>query len=70
MTDNMQNKAYKLRCSLPGHAKDVRSVTVGNFADLCIVSGSRDKTAKLWNPEGYLTRQFLFVTVLIDLYVS
>ncbi|KAK4035672.1 hypothetical protein OUZ56_027758 [Daphnia magna] len=43
---------YKLRCSMAGHSKDVRSVTVGELMEECVVSGSRDKTAKLWLPEG------------------
>lgn len=49
-----KNIPYKLRCSLPGHSKDVRCVTVGEIVEECIVSGSRDKTAKLWLPEGYV----------------
>ena len=49
----MNKMPYKLRCSMPGHSKDVRSVTVGDLMEECIVSGSRDKTAKLWLPEGY-----------------
>ena len=51
----MQNiqEPYKLRCTLPGHSKDVRCVAVGDFSfGSAIVSGSRDKTAKLWIPEG------------------
>lgn len=51
----MSHNLYKLRCSLPGHSKDVRCVTVGDLSgEQYIVSGSRDKTAKLWAPEGYL----------------
>lgn len=49
----MDSHSYKLRCTLPGHSKDVRCVTVGNLLNgECIISGSRDKTAKLWTPEG------------------
>lgn len=48
-----QIAAYKLRCTLLGHSKDVRCVTTGEFAgEECIVTGSRDRTAKLWFPEG------------------
>lgn len=36
---------YKLSCELTGHKLDVRSVTEGKGF---IVSGSRDKTAKVW----------------------
>lgn len=40
---------YKLSVELIGHSKDVRSVAVtGNF----IVSGSRDKTCKVWQHDG------------------
>lgn len=41
---------YKLSCELAGHSLDVRAVTEG--PDGAIVSGSRDKTAKIWKPEG------------------
>jgi phospholipase A-2-activating protein len=42
---------YKLACELQGHSLDVRSVA---FANNFIVSGSRDKTARLWESEdGY-----------------
>lgn len=36
---------YKLSCELVGHSLDVRTVAV---CDEFIVSGSRDKTAKIW----------------------
>ena len=44
---------YKLRCELLGHSKDVRSVTAAAEqieGGQIIVSGSRDKTTKLWKP--------------------
>lgn len=44
---------YKLSCELLGHSMDVRSVAAGaNLPEggQKIVSGSRDKTTKLWNP--------------------
>lgn len=41
---------YKLSCELHGHSLDVRSVATS--ASGSIVSGSRDKTAKLWNADG------------------
>jgi phospholipase A-2-activating protein len=41
---------YKLRCVLSGHSLDVRSVAVTHEGD--IVSGSRDKSAKIWKPNG------------------
>lgn len=41
---------YKLSCELAGHSLDVRSVTEGPEAT--IISGSRDKTAKIWKAEG------------------
>lgn len=41
---------YKLSTELVGHSLDVRCVTA---ADNYIVSGSRDKTAKIWEYNGY-----------------
>ncbi|KAF5295352.1 hypothetical protein FQR65_LT01542 [Abscondita terminalis] len=50
------SKPFKLRASLHGHSLDVRSVAV--TLKNGIVSGSRDKTAKLWIPNelsnGYI----------------
>ncbi|KAJ6649170.1 Phospholipase A-2-activating protein [Pseudolycoriella hygida] len=40
---------YKLSCELFGHSLDVRAVAEGIN---CIISASRDKTAKIWNAEG------------------
>lgn len=41
---------YKLSCELYGHSMDVRSVAAGwgTAEDQIIISGSRDKTVKLW----------------------
>lgn len=36
---------FKLSTELLGHSLDVRAVVTAND---CIVSGSRDKTAKIW----------------------
>lgn len=41
---------YRLSGELLGHSLDVRSVAV---ADSFIVSGSRDKTAKIWERHEY-----------------
>jgi len=41
---------YKLSCVLSGHSLDVRSVAVTHEGG--IVSGSRDKCAKIWKPNG------------------
>lgn len=41
--------SYKLSCELIGHSLDVRSVTEGNGY---LISGSRDKTVKVWSQEG------------------
>lgn len=41
---------YKLSTVLHGHSLDVRSVAATK--DDCILSASRDRTAKLWHPEG------------------
>lgn len=36
---------FKLSAELSGHSLDVRSVA---YANNCIVSGSRDKSARIW----------------------
>lgn len=41
---------YKLSYELYGHSLDVRAVTEGHMGT--IVSGSRDKTAKVWGSDG------------------
>ncbi|XP_047521233.1 phospholipase A-2-activating protein [Pieris napi] len=41
---------YKLSTVLSGHSMDVRCVSATK--DYCILSASRDRTAKLWHPEG------------------
>ncbi|CAF1237053.1 unnamed protein product [Rotaria sordida] len=45
----MANTSYRLRCQLYGHEADVRSVSTITEYD-GIVSGSRDKTARIWRP--------------------
>lgn len=47
--------SYKLRCELVGHSLDVRSVSSGAHGSL--ISGSRDKTVKLWTQEGLNYRE-------------
>ncbi|CAH0554986.1 unnamed protein product [Brassicogethes aeneus] len=44
------SKEFKLSATLYGHSLDVRSVKVTPNND--IISGSRDKTAKLWRPNS------------------
>lgn len=44
--------AYRLRCSLLGHEQDVRGITRGFFPEGGFVSVSRDRTARLWTPDG------------------
>ncbi|XP_075970869.1 phospholipase A2 activator protein [Anticarsia gemmatalis] len=41
---------YKLSAVLCGHSLDVRCVAATK--EFCILSASRDRTAKLWHPEG------------------
>ncbi|XP_039749318.1 phospholipase A-2-activating protein [Pararge aegeria] len=41
---------YKLSSVLNGHSMDVRCVATTK--EFCILSASRDRTAKLWHPEG------------------
>ncbi|XP_025934491.1 phospholipase A-2-activating protein isoform X2 [Apteryx rowi] len=48
---------YRLRCSLVGHGQDVRGLTSGLFPQGGFVSVSRDRTARLWAPDG-LNRGF------------
>lgn len=48
--------AYRLRCSLPGHQQDVRGLARGIFPDGGFVSVSRDRTARLWAPDGCVGR--------------
>ncbi|KAI8043598.1 hypothetical protein M5D96_004931, partial [Drosophila gunungcola] len=46
---------YKLSCELLGHSMDVRAVAVGGptpDGGQMILSGSRDKSTKLWRPTG------------------
>ena len=44
--------AYKLRCSVFGHEKDVRGVCAANMPVNAIISGSRDNSARVWIPNG------------------
>ena len=43
-------ETFKIRCTLLGHSLDVRGVAAGETegGKEFIVSGSRDKTAKVW----------------------
>ncbi|KAH8293229.1 hypothetical protein KR018_000535 [Drosophila ironensis] len=47
---------FKLSCELLGHSMDVRAVAVGavspEHGGQLILSGSRDKSTKLWRPSG------------------
>lgn len=45
MSQEIKLEEFKLSTELLGHSLDVRSVTAANN---CIVSGSRDKTVKIW----------------------
>lgn len=53
----MSLNEYKISCELKGHSLDVRAVTKAQDS---IVSGSRDKTVKIWNEEG-LVFFFLYI---------
>lgn len=44
--------AYRLRCSLVGHELDVRGLSCCQFPTGSFVSVSRDRTARLWAPDG------------------
>nr|XP_005294800.2 phospholipase A-2-activating protein [Chrysemys picta bellii] len=43
---------YRLRCSVVGHELDVRGLSQGLFPPGGFVSVSRDRTARLWAPDG------------------
>uniref|UniRef100_A0A674J448 Phospholipase A-2-activating protein n=1 Tax=Terrapene triunguis TaxID=2587831 RepID=A0A674J448_9SAUR len=43
---------YRLRCSVGGHELDVRGLSQGLFPPGGFVSVSRDRTARLWAPDG------------------
>lgn len=40
--------AYRLRCSLLGHSMDVRAAAVSHAHPDTIITGSRDRTARVW----------------------
>lgn len=44
---------YKLSTVLSGHSMDVRGVAAAT--EYCILTASRDRTAKLWHPEGFVS---------------
>ncbi|XP_055859180.1 phospholipase A-2-activating protein [Episyrphus balteatus] len=50
MTSPVTLDDYKLSCELHGHSNDVRSVSPATGEN--IISGSRDKTAKIWKKSG------------------
>lgn len=41
---------YRLRCSLLGHSMDVRAVAAAHKPEGAIVTGSRDRTTRIWLP--------------------
>lgn len=41
---------YRLRCSLLGHSMDVRAVAAAHHPEGAIVTGSRDRTTRIWLP--------------------
>lgn len=47
-----EGSTFRLRCSLLGHGQDVRGLTRGLFPEGGFVSVSRDRTARLWAPDG------------------
>ncbi|KAK9806981.1 hypothetical protein WJX72_009418 [[Myrmecia] bisecta] len=56
----MTDQDYQLRCELRGHEEDVRGLCV---CDLGLITGSRDKTVKIWHEEG--PNSFSVVTTLV-----
>jgi len=61
----MAGTSYRLRCQLYGHEADVRSVSTITEYD-GIVSGSRDKTARIWRPSEYVNKKSLFFRLKIN----
>lgn len=55
---------YKLSCELVGHSLDVRAVAIGNNF---IVSGSRDKTAKIWEYTRFVRNISLIIFFFVRL---
>ena len=43
---------FKLRCTVIGHEKDVRSLATALNPEGGFASGSRDVTARIWVPTG------------------
>ncbi|XP_023235769.1 phospholipase A-2-activating protein-like isoform X2 [Centruroides sculpturatus] len=43
---------YKLRCTLLGHSDDVRAVAPAYYPEGGIITGSRDRTIRLWTPNN------------------
>ncbi|KAJ9583075.1 hypothetical protein L9F63_022581 [Diploptera punctata] len=58
----MASSVYKLSCVLYGHTGDVRSVA--ETQEGFIVSGSRDRSAKIWKPNGINTGFSEFQTLV------
>ena len=65
----MANTSYRLRCQLYGHEQDVRSVSTITEYD-GIVSGSRDKTARIWRPSEYVNEKYYFQLKQCDFYLA
>lgn len=59
---SMANISYRLRCQLYGHESDVRSVSTITEYD-GILSGSRDKTARIWRPSEYVLLKRLYFSI-------
>ena len=65
-----KHKTYKISCSLVGHEQDVRALAPVFKPEGGIISGSRDKTARLWIPNEYVKTGVYYVHsgILTDLY--
>lgn len=46
--------SYMLRATLVGHSQDVRVVATSCFPEGAIVSGSRDRTTRIWTQSEYV----------------
>ena len=58
----MADTSYRLRCQLHGHQADVRSVSTITEYD-GIVSGSRDKTARIWRASEYVKIRIVLFSI-------
>ena len=50
MAATMNSENFKLSSILEGHEMDVRAITAAFYPEGSIITGSRDRTARIWVP--------------------